>query len=116
IGVKAAGAVAPPESLTPCRWYVVWLSDTAGSKSLPVPKKTYWSADTLTVAIDEKIGSLLPAEYSLFFVLMVGGPALRSMSNRQTLPSRSPRYAWLLRRRFGGPVAPGSVRKACLQC
>ncbi len=35
-------------------------------------------------------------------------------SNRHTLPSRSPRYAFVMKRESGGPVATGSPWRAFL--
>src|SRR4029453_539783 len=94
-----------------------------GSKSLPVPTNRYcFALPMLTVAIDENIGGSelfdpLPVliEYRFSICVIIGAPlAFRFKSKRQILPSRSPRYAFEMKRESEGPVATGSACSAFL--
>src|SRR5262245_320723 len=114
------GAGTVPLSLMPSRWYTVEAS-VEGSRSLPVPKKMYWLRPaTLPGANEPKIGwSLGPPTFGKILVLpAIAGfeDASSVMSNVQTAPSRSPRYALVMKRWPDGPVATGSVCSAFFNC
>src|SRR5688500_9282380 len=81
-----------------------------GSRSLPVPKKMYCCVDpTFTVAIEAHNGCSRPAACRFVDARTLGVPVTIPKSNRHTLPSRSPTYAFVMYRESGGPVATTSA-------
>src|SRR5688572_8569774 len=102
--------VAPLSSTLSSLYECVDGTPADDSRSLPVPKKMYcWVDPTFTVAIDANNGCSRPAACRFVFVVIVGRPLDIAKSNRHTFPSRSPTYAFVMKRESGGPVATTSA-------